>query len=121
MERDREPSGKHAAFQATVAVAVCVLFLAAYVAAMRALLDLSDVADGADIDRRDTVYAYVHLGLVLIAAVVGFVVGKWLNGLGLAYALFFVIMLLIGMVATQGVTYELACHGHNGLIRHWQC
>ena len=121
MERESRPGRKHTALQVAVSVSVCLLFLVAYVASMRALLDLSDVAGGADLDRRDEVYAYVHLGLLVLAAITGFVIGRWLNGLGLGYAMLFVIVLLLGMLVTQGVTFELACHGHNGLIRHWQC
>ena len=88
---------------------------------MRALVDVSVVSSGADADRRDVVYTYVHLGLLVLVSVVGFVVGKWLNGLGLAYALLFVIVLTVGMLGVQFGSYELACHGHNGLVRNWQC
>jgi hypothetical protein len=58
---------------------------------------------------------------LLGAAVLGFVAGKWFNGLGIAFATLFVLVLGICMVTVQMASYELACHGHNDLVRHWQC
>ena len=93
----------------------------AYVAAMNALLEVSRIESTADAADRDNVYAALHVGLLAAAAVVGFVVGKWLNGLGLAYATLFVLALSVMMVGAQLTTYELACRGHNDIMRHWQC
>jgi hypothetical protein len=96
-----------------------VMLVVAYVGVMNALLDLSRPAH--DVDRRDTAYAYVHLVMLLGAAIIGFLAGKWFNGLGLAFATLFALVLLISMLAVQLTTYELACHGHNDIVRHWQC
>lgn len=121
MERERETSRKSAGFQALVAILVCLLFIGAYLAAMHALVDISVVDSDAERNRRDAIHTYLHLGLLVLVAVVGFVVGKWLNGLGLAYGLLFFIVLVVAMLAVQGGSYELACRGHNDLVRHWQC
>lgn len=97
-----------------------VLF-AAYFAIMRAVVGVSDIESKADANYRDTVYLIVHLGLLSVAAVLGFVAGKWLSGLGVAYAMLFVIVLALGMVFAQAGSYELACRGRNDVIRHWSC
>ena len=98
-----------------------MILATAYVAAMNALLEVSRIESTADAADRDNVYAALHVGLLAAAAVVGFLVGKWLNGLGLAYATLFVLALSVMMVGAQLTTYELACHGHNDIMRHWQC
>ncbi len=121
MERERGPNSKSTGIQILVSSFVCLLFIAAYVAAMYALVDISRIDSDSDANRRDAVYAYVHLGLLALVWVVGIVVGKWLNGLGLAYGLLFFIVLVVAMLAVQGGSYELACRGHNDLVRHWQC
>lgn len=105
-----------------VTLALCALIASGYVAAMRTLLEVSVLSNETDLERRDEVYLIVHGGTVLVAAVLGFLVGKWLNGLGLAYALLFVIVTLVAMMALLLGSYELACEGgQNGLIRHWEC
>lgn len=98
-----------------------VMLVAAYVAVMRALLDLSIPEENVDLDRRDSAYAYVHVVLLLGAAIIGFLAGRWFNGLGVAFATLFVIVLVIAMLAVQLTSYELACHGYNDIVRHWQC
>ncbi len=121
MERESPTASKNAGAQVLVSIFGCLLYNGAYAAAMHALVGVSAVESDADANRRDAVYAYVHLGFLLLVCVVGFVVGKWLNGLGLAYALLFVIVLTVGMLTVQLGSYELACHGHNGLVRNWRC
>lgn len=95
--------------------------LGAYFVAMHALVDFSIVENKQEASDRDLVYAYVHVGLFAAAAVVGFVAGKWFSGLGFAFATLFVVVAVLGVTAAQMASYELACHGHNDLIRHWQC
>ena len=97
------------------------LLLAAYTGVMHAVLEVSRVESDGDADRRDGAYAYLHLVMLLGAAVIGFFAGKWFNGLGLAFATLFVVVMVVGMLAVQMGSYELACHGHNDLVRHWQC
>ncbi len=116
-----ERRSKPPSVQFLLAALLLLMLLAAYIAGMNALLDVSRIETDGDAADRDAVYAVVHLLLLVIAALVGFALGKWLNGLGLAYATLFVVALATLMVATQLSTYELACRGHNDLIRHWQC
>ena len=98
-----------------------VMLVAAYVGVMHALVDLSRPEGNADLDRRDSAYVYVHLVLLAGAAIIGFLAGRWFNGLGVAFATLFVIVLVVAMLTVQLGSYELACHGHNDLVRHWQC
>lgn len=93
----------------------------AYVAAMHAIIDVSRVQTDADAEARDTTYAVLHVSALAGSAVIGFCVGKWLNGLGFAYATLFVMVIAVFMVLAQVSSYELACQGHNDLIRHWTC
>ena len=116
-----ERRSKPHSVQFLVSVLLLIVFAAVYVAAMNALLEVSRIESTAEAADRDNVYAALHVGLLALAAVIGFVLGKWLNGLGLAYATLFVLVLSVIMVGAQLTTYELACRGHNDLIRHWQC
>lgn len=102
-------------------VALLVLLLAAYIGVMHALVEMSRVETDDDAAQRDAAYAYLHLVLVAGAAIIGFVAGKWFNGLGIAFATLFVVVMVVGTLATQMVTFEMACHGHNDVVRHWQC
>lgn len=96
-------------------------FVAAYIVAMNALVEVSRGTDDADRDRRDAIYLAVHGGFLFVAAIYGFTLGKWLSGLGLAFALLFVVTISVLMLTTQLVSFELACRGHNDLVRHWTC
>ncbi len=119
---DSERPGRSHSLQFLVSVVLCALIVAGYIAAMRALLEVSVLSSDTDLERRDEVYLIVHGGTVLVAAVVGFLVGKWLNGLGLAYAILFIIVTLVAMMGVMLGSYELACEaGQNGLVRHWEC
>ena len=102
-------------------VALLLLLIVAYIGVMHAVLEVSRRESDADASRRDAAYAYLHLVMLVGAAVLGFLAGKWFNGLGLAFAMLFVIVMVVAMLATQMATFELACHGHNDLVRHWQC
>jgi hypothetical protein len=98
------------------------LFVGAYIAAMRLTLDYSKPDTGHSPDYRDTVYFWVHIGFFVAAAVGGFALGKWLNGLGVAYALLFVVVIAFAMAGLAIGSFSLACDGgHNDLIRHWTC
>lgn len=102
-------------------VLLCALIAAAYIAAMRAVLEVSVLSSDTELERRDEVYLILHGGTILAAAIIGFLVGKWFNGLGIAYAILFVLITTVAMMAVLLGSYELACQGHNGLIRHWEC
>jgi hypothetical protein len=107
--------------QALAAIVGLVFFLALYVALMRLQIDVSRLGDAGSADHRDRVYFVIHAGLIAGAAVGGFLLGKWLSGLGLAYAALFVVVVSVSMVGVQFGSFELACRGHNDLIRHWSC
>lgn len=105
-----------------LAIVLLALLVVGYVAAMRATLGVSEVHSDRDAAERDTVYLVLHGGLLAIGAVAGFAAGKWINGLGVAFAVLFVVVLAVAMVAIQVASFELACAGgQNGLIRHWHC
>lgn len=119
---DSERPGRSHSLQFFVTVLLCGLIAVGYVAAMRTLLEVSVLSSDTDLERRDEVYLLVHGGTVFAAAVIGFLVGKWLNGLGLAYAVLFVIITVVAMMGVLLGSYELACEaGQNGLVRHWEC
>ncbi len=102
-------------------VVALALLITVYVAVMNQLVDVVKVQSDGDANRRDLLYVYVHAGLLLTATLAGFLLGKWFSGLGLAFATLFLIVLAIGMLAVQMSSYELACRGHNDIVRHWQC
>jgi hypothetical protein len=107
--------------QLVASLGLLIVLVLAYLATMHALLDFSRADRGHTSNERDIVYAYVHLGFLALALVAGFLLGKWLSGLGFAFATLFFVVLSVTMVAAQMTSYELACHGHNDLVRHWQC
>lgn len=98
-----------------------LLLTAGYLGAMRATIDLSRTDASRSIESRDLVYLVLHTGLALASVVLGFVAGKFLSGLGLAYAALFVAFTLVLMAAVQMGSFALACEGHNDLVRHWTC
>jgi hypothetical protein len=104
-----------------LALLLLMLLAAAYVGVMHALVDLSRPDSGISVDRRDLAYLYVHVVLLVGAAIIGFLAGKWFNGLGVAFATLFVIVTVVIMLGVQMGSYQLACEGHNDLVRHWQC
>ena len=102
-------------------VLLAALFAAYLVVTHRAVG--TDVPVGnADLSQRDTIYFSIHLATLGIGCVVGFCLGKWLNGLGAAFALLFLVILVSSLTATQVATYKLACGGgQNNIVRHWTC
>ncbi len=110
-----------AALQVVLTVLGLGIVLGAYAVAMHALVDFSVVESKQEASDRDLVYAYVHVGAFAAAGLVGFLAGKWFSGLGFAFAALFIVVTVLGATALQLGSYELACHGHNDLVRHWQC
>jgi len=109
------------AVQAAVAVSALLLLGTLYVGLMRATVRLSQLDAEHSASNRDGMYFYLHTGVLLLGALSGFGLGKWLNGLGIAYAVLFVVALAVVMVMAHLGSYTLACQGHNDLIRHWTC
>lgn len=117
--RARQPKPTWAAWLVSVA-ALCLL-LAAYVAAANILVGADVPATDEAASRRDTVYFTIHLAGLLLALAAGFAVGKWINGLGVAFGLLFFVVVASSMSMGQVVAYQAACHGQNDVIRHWTC
>lgn len=107
--------------QVSLAIGGLVVLAVGYLLAMRLALPVSKVDTKAGADHRDLVYAILHAGGLLVALIAGFALGKWLSGLGIAWALLFVTAIVVVMVGAQLGSHELACQGHNDLIRHWAC
>ncbi len=120
METSRGP--RPAALQAALVLGGFLVLAAIYLAAMRLSVGISEINDRSDADRRDSFYLLLHAALLLLAGVTGFGLGRWLSGLGLAYALLFLVLLSLVMIATQVGSHELACSaGRNDIVRHWTC
>ena len=119
--QERRPGTKPIALQVALTVLTLLFFATAYVVAMNAVLSVSRVTDDAGRDHRDQVYLALHGGFLLVAAIYGFTLGKWLNGLGIAFATLFLVALSASMIGVQLASYELACNGHNDVVRHWTC
>ena len=98
-----------------------LLITAIYLGAMRATIDLSRPGASHSIETRDAAYLALHTGLALVSIVLGFVAGKFLSGLGLAYAALFATFTLAMMAGVQMGSFALACEGHNELVRYWAC
>lgn len=95
---------------------------AAYVAVTHTAVGTDVPVGNADLSQRDTIYFSIHLAAVIIGFVLGFSLGKWVNGQGAAFALLFLVILVSSLAATQVVTYKLACGaGRNDIVRHWTC
>jgi len=121
MERQRRPQ-KPGIVQIVVTVVAIAILLSAYVAVLYSLRHLSTATTNRAIDHRDLIYFFVHVGGLILAAVGGFALGKWLSGLGVAFALLFVVVVSVGMVGAQMGSYTLACDAHhNDIVRHWTC
>lgn len=97
------------------------IILSGYVVTAHLLVGANVPGNAAEAARRDTLYFSIHAGALVVALLAGFAVGKWLNGLGIAFALLFFVVLASSMSLGQIAAYQAACHGRNGIIRHWTC
>jgi hypothetical protein len=105
---------------AVLAVMGLVVFLAAaYVAVMQLLIDVSDPTE--DPDTRDLVYLYVHVGFLAVGGILGFLLGKWVNGLGFACAVLVVTILATSMVFALLTSRAVTCNNDVEFLRHWTC
>ncbi|MFN0146677.1 MAG: hypothetical protein ACKVT1_09210 [Dehalococcoidia bacterium] len=104
------------------AVLVVAALVGTYVLLLRLNIDLTRVESRADGDHRDLVYLVIHGSILAGGAIAGFLLGKWLSGLGVAYAALVLTVLCIAMVGTQVGSRALACQaGRNDIVRHWTC
>jgi hypothetical protein len=113
--------GKPVYVQIPVALGAILLLLAGYLLLLHALLPYMRLDQGTSASDRDNLLLAVHGAGLLLSAVVGFVLGRWLNGTGLPFAALFLVVIAFLMVGAQAAAFELACRGHNDLIRHWTC
>lgn len=104
-----------------VAIAGLVLLTGFYVLLMRLSLDVSRLEGTTSPSDRDLYYFVLHVAVLILAGASGVLVGKWLNGLGFAFAVLFVVVIAFAMLLLQFATYAAACEGYNDLIRHWTC
>lgn len=95
--------------------------LAAYVIAAHILVGSDVPSSAAQADQRDTTYFAIHAAGLLFSLIAGFTLGKFLNGLGVAFGLLFFVVVGTAMSAGQVAAYQAACNGQNGIIRHWTC
>jgi len=95
--------------------------LGAYVLLMHLTIHSTKVRPAYTASDRDATYAILHLAFLVATVVLGFLLGKWLNGLGMAYATLFFLVVASSMVFLQLGTHTLACRGHNDITVHWTC
>ena len=108
------------AWAAVLAIVGLVVFLdGAYIGVMQLLIDVSKPTE--DADTRDLVYLYVHVGFLAVAAILGFLLGKWVNGLGFACAVLVVTVLAVSMVLALLTSRAVTCNGDTEFLRHWTC
>ena len=113
----RKPAWLHVA----AASAADLLLAGVYVLLMRLSVDATRVDRDTSASERDAVYLAIHVALLVAAGAGGFALGKWLDGFALAYTTLLVVALAVAMLAIQIGAYQLACAGHNDIVRHWQC
>lgn len=114
--------GDHGApgWAAALAVAGLVVFLdGAYLGVMQLLIGVS--RPGEDPDTRDLVYLYLHAGFLAAGAILGFLLGKWLNGMGFACAVLVVTVLAVSMVLALLTSRAMTCNNDVEFLRHWTC
>jgi cytochrome bd-type quinol oxidase subunit 2 len=97
------------------------LIVSAYVISAHVLVGSDVPSSASQADQRDTTYFAIHAGGLLFALVAGFTLGKFLNGLGVAFGLLFFVVVATVMSAGQIAAYQAACNGQNDIIRHWTC
>ncbi len=112
---------KAPAVQIAFALLGLLFVLGAYLLVMHFTVHSTEVGDSRTAGERDATYAILHLAFLVGTVVVGFLLGKWLNGLGVAYATLFFLVMASSMVFLQLGAQTLACRGHNDIIVHWTC
>src|SRR5258708_21225099 len=87
------------AVQLAVSIGGIAVLLGLYALVMHLTVGVSRVDLGRSASHRDAVYLGIHLAVLALSLLAGFVAGRWLNGLGLAYATLFGAPIAVGMVA----------------------
>lgn len=99
-----------------------LVLVVAYLVLLRVAFAVWDIDETANGNRRDNFFLLIHGGLLAAAAVAGFGAGKWLNGLGVAFAVLFLSVMAAVQLGTIAGSQALACQAdRNDLVRHWTC
>lgn len=98
-----------------------LLITALYLVVLRASVDVTRTDLGRSAETRDITYLMIHGSVLMMAVILGFALGRIVSGMGLAFALLFIMLSLTMMATVQIGSFSLACNGHNDLIRHWTC
>lgn len=118
---EREPESATAfSWLATATIILSLLTITgAYLTLLRLAIDTSNAGDPTN--DADRVYFGVHGAILALSLVLGGILGYVQARRAFAIAVLFLAVILVTMFAAQLVTFELACAGHNDIIRHWQC
>ena len=107
---------------AVITVSVLVVLTSLYVLSLHLAIDIVGTVEGdGPADSRDARYFLAHGVWVLIAAMAGVGFGTLFRRSAFGFAALFLSWMLVASVAAQLITFELACRGHNDIIRHWEC
>lgn len=107
--------------QAPVLAAGFTALAVLYVLALHFSLDATRVDADTTASERDSIYFGIHGAVLLLAGISGFALGRWTTRLGLTWCAGYLLGIFAVMAAVQLGSYELACRGHNDLVRHWTC
>ncbi len=99
---------------------LCVLLILTvlYVVALHLAVGGNDVATP---NEEDALYFGIHGAVLVLGLLVAWGIAALSRRSAMALLALFGGWFLIAMMAAQIATFELACHGHNDIIRHWQC
>jgi hypothetical protein len=120
MERSSRPSRPHWQ-QALAAFGGLLFFVAAYLLAMRLSVDISEPGLGYSPDYRDTVYLWLHTGILASAAIAGFALGSGSTGRCRLRPAFRPGRIVHDGRLPSAPSASPRHGGHNDLIRHWTC
>lgn len=105
-----------------VTPAVLIVLTTLYVLSLYLSVDAIASTGTDDVtETRDAWYFGAHLAWTAVAVGLGAVLGTWFRRSGFAFAALFLAWISISMTVAQVATFQLACEGHNDIIRHWHC
>jgi hypothetical protein len=107
---------------ATVTISILLVLTSLYVLSLHLGLDWAGDVSGEDSkDRADAIYFGLHGIWLVVAAALGGTLGVWFRRTLFGFGALFLTWMLVVMVSAQVASFELACRGHNDIIRHWEC
>lgn len=104
-------------------VAICTVaaFATVFFAYLTGLRLAIEPTDGIEPNATDGIYFGIHGASLVLSVILGFALGSYFRALGFAFAVLFLALMVMSMAGAQVATFELACRGHNDIIRHWRC